>query len=159
VQPDVKPDTIHGDTQGQSSAIFGLAYLFGIQLLPRIRDWKGKNFYRPAPETRFQHIDSLFTSQVDWSLIEAMLPELLRVAVSIKGGALLPSDILRRLGSYSRKNKLYFALRGTRLRRSYHVPIALRLRRSNCGKPFSRPRTRASGLTSSYNGSRLAATT
>jgi TnpA family transposase len=40
-----------------------------------------------------------------------MLPELLRVAVSIKGGALLPSDILRRLGSYSRKNKLYFALR------------------------------------------------
>jgi len=40
-----------------------------------------------------------------------MLPELLRVAVSIKAGALLPSDILRRLGSYSRKNKLYFALR------------------------------------------------
>jgi TnpA family transposase len=40
-----------------------------------------------------------------------MLPELLRVAVSIKGGALLPSDILRRLGTYSRKNKLYFALR------------------------------------------------
>ena len=110
-ESDVKPDTIHADTQGQSSAIFGLAYLLGIQLLPRIRDWKGKNFYRPAPETRFQHIDSLFTSQVDWSLIEAMLSELLRVAVSIKGGALLPSDILRRLGSYSRKNKLYFALR------------------------------------------------
>jgi TnpA family transposase len=110
-ESDVKPDTIHADTQGQSTAIFGLAYLLGIQLLPRIRDWKGKNFYRPSPVTRFQHIDSLFTSQVDWSLIEAMLPELLRVAVSIKAGALLPSDILRRLGSYSRKNKLYFALR------------------------------------------------
>src|ERR1700736_3424053 len=89
---DVRPDTIHADTQGQSTAIFGLAYLLGIQLMPRIRHWKELNFYRPAPETRFQHIDSLFTSQVDWSLIEAMLPELLRVAVSIKGGALLPSD-------------------------------------------------------------------
>ena len=40
-----------------------------------------------------------------------MVPELLRVAVSIRSGAILPSDILRRLGSYSRKNKLYFALR------------------------------------------------
>jgi TnpA family transposase len=40
-----------------------------------------------------------------------MRPELLRVAVSIKAGAILPSDILRRLGSYSRKNKLDFAMR------------------------------------------------
>jgi TnpA family transposase len=55
-------------------------------------------FHRPSPETRFEHIDSLFTAQVDGSLIETMLPELLRVAVSIKSGALLPSDILRRLG-------------------------------------------------------------
>jgi TnpA family transposase len=53
----------------------------------------------------------LFTAQVDWDLIETMRPELLRVAVSIKSGAILPSDILRRLSSHSRKNKLYFALR------------------------------------------------
>ena len=110
-ESDVKPDTIHADTQGQSNAIFGLAYLLGIQLMPRIRNWKGKTFYRPSPETRFEHIDSLFTAQVDWDLIETMVPELLRVAVSIRSGAILPSDILRRLGSYSRKNKLYFALR------------------------------------------------
>jgi TnpA family transposase len=62
----VKPDTIHADTQGQSNAIFGLAYLLGIQLLPRIRDWKGNNFYRPSPETHYEHIDSLFTAQLDW---------------------------------------------------------------------------------------------
>ena len=110
-ESDVKPDTIHADTQGQSNAIFGLAYLLGIQLMPRIRNWKGKTFYRPSPETRFEHIDSLFTAHVDWDLIETMVPELLRVAVSIRSGAILPSDILRRLGSYSRKNKLYFAIR------------------------------------------------
>jgi TnpA family transposase len=110
-ESDVKPDTIHADTQGQSNAIFGLAYLLGIQLLPRIRNWKGRDFYRPSPEDRFEHIDSLFTAQVDWDLIETMRPELLRVAVSIKSGTILPSDILRRLSSHSRKNKLYFALR------------------------------------------------
>jgi TnpA family transposase len=32
---DVRPDTIHADTQGQSAAIFGLAYLPGVQLQPR----------------------------------------------------------------------------------------------------------------------------
>jgi TnpA family transposase len=37
--------------------------------------------------------------------------DMLRVAISIQTGSMLPSDILRRLTSSSRKNKLYFALR------------------------------------------------
>ena len=36
---------------------------------------------------------------------------MLRVAVSIKLGKITASTILRRLGTYSRKNKLYFAFR------------------------------------------------
>jgi len=32
-----KPDILHGDTQAQSSTIFGLAYLLGIALMPRIK--------------------------------------------------------------------------------------------------------------------------
>ncbi len=50
-------------------------------------------------------------SRVDWDLIEIMLPEMLRVAVSIGAGKIKPSTILRRLATYSRKNKLYFAFR------------------------------------------------
>jgi len=110
-ESDLKPDTIHADTQGQSTAIFGLAYLLGIQLMPRIRNWKDQHLFRPEPSARYEHIDDLFTAQVDWALIETMVPDLLRVAVSIQTGAMLPSDILRRLSSASRKNKLYFALR------------------------------------------------
>ena len=37
---DIQPDTVHADTHGQSAAIFGLAYILGIQLMPRIRNWK-----------------------------------------------------------------------------------------------------------------------
>ena len=48
---------------------------------------------------------------MDWDLLETMAPDMLRVAVSIQTGSMLPSDILRRLTSSSRKNKLYFALR------------------------------------------------
>jgi TnpA family transposase len=108
---DVQPDTLHADTQGQSTAIFGLAHLLGIQLMPRIRNWKDLHFFRPSPESRYQHIDSLFTANVDWDLIETMLPDMLRVALSIKAGRITPSAILRRLATYSRKNKLYFAFR------------------------------------------------
>ena len=108
---DVQPDTIHADTQGQSAAIFGLAYLLGIQLQPRIRNWKNLHFFRPDPEVRYKHIDLLFTKQVEWSLIETMRPEMLRVALSISAGRIKPSTILRRLATYSRKNKLYFAFR------------------------------------------------
>jgi TnpA family transposase len=110
-ESEIKPDTIHADTQGQSTAIFGLAYLLGIQLMPRIRNWKDQHLFRPFADSRYQHIDSLFTAQVDWGILETLAPDMLRVAVSIQTGAMLPSDILRRLTSSSRKNKLYFALR------------------------------------------------
>ena len=49
---EVQPDTIHADTQGQSTAIFGLAYLLGIELMPRIRNWKDQHLFRPAPDGR-----------------------------------------------------------------------------------------------------------
>ena len=108
---DVQPDTIHADTQGQSTAIFGLAYLLGIRLMPRIRHWKDLTLYRPSSQDRYTHIDTLFREKVDWELILTMLPDMLRVALSIRAGKIMPSTILRRLATYSRKNKLYFAFR------------------------------------------------
>jgi len=108
---EVRPDTVHADTQGQSAPIFGLAHLLGIQLMPRIRNWKDIHLYRPAAECRYPHIDTLLTGQIDWELIEKLLPDMLRVAVSIRAGRIAPSAILNRLNTYSRKNKLYFAFR------------------------------------------------
>ena len=108
---DIQPDTVHADTQGQSGPIFGLAHLLGIQLMPRIRNWKDLRFYRPAASARYAHIDALFTTTVDWDLIETLLPDMLRVAVSIRAGRIAPSALLNRLSTYSRKNKLYFAFR------------------------------------------------
>ena len=37
---DIQPDTLHADTQGQSTPVFALAHLLGINLMPRIRNWK-----------------------------------------------------------------------------------------------------------------------
>ena len=106
---DIEPDTIHGDTQAQSVTVFGLAFLLGIKLMPRIRRWKDLIFYRPSRSDRYKHLDSLFTETIDWELIENYLPDMLRVALSIKAGKIQASTILRKLGTKSRKNKLYQA--------------------------------------------------
>ena len=105
----VKPDTVHSDTHGQSLAIFGLAYLLGIKLMPRIAKWKDLKIFKSGTEF-YQNIDPVFSSEkIDWELIRKHLFDMLRVAISIQEGRIMPSTILRRLGSYSRKNKLYFA--------------------------------------------------
>src|SRR4051794_1615519 len=61
--------------------------------------------------SHYPHIDALFSATVDWDLIETLLPDMLRVALSVKAGLIRPSAILRRLSTFSRKNKLYFAFR------------------------------------------------
>lgn len=108
---EIQPDTLHADTQGQSAPVFGLSYLLGIKLMPRIRNWQDYTFSRPSRKVVYEYIDSLFTDVVDWKLIQTHWQDLVRVALSIKVGKLMPSAILRKLGSNSRKNKLYQAFR------------------------------------------------
>jgi len=108
---DIQPDTVHGDTQAQSYTVFALSHLLGIKLMPRIRGIKDLVFHRPENGKKYQHIDRLFTRDIDWQMIETHLPDMLRVTVSIKLGKISASAILRRLGTYNRKNKLYFAFK------------------------------------------------
>ena len=96
----VQPTMIHSDTQGQNEAIFGLAFLRGIELLPRIRNWQDLILYRPTAESTYSHIDSIFSAKaIDWELIRMYLPDLLRMALSIKEGRIAPSTILRTISA------------------------------------------------------------
>ncbi|WP_321897141.1 Tn3 family transposase [Burkholderia cepacia] len=107
----VKADTVHADTQGQSAAVFAFTYLLGINLMPRIRNWKDLVLYRPDGKAKYKHIDKLFTGTVDWVLIEQHWQELMQVALSIQAGTISSPMLLRRLGSESRRNRLYLAAR------------------------------------------------
>ncbi len=102
-QSDIQPDTLHGDTHAQSYTIFGLSYLLGIDLMPRIRKIHDMRLYRPDKRYRYENIDSLFSGNIDYKLIETHLPDMMRVVVSIKLGIISPSTILKKLSSYSRK--------------------------------------------------------
>ena len=88
---DIQPDTLHGDTQAQSAPVYGLAFLLGIKLMPRIRNWKDLKWFRPTADEVYQHIDSLFTKDaIDWDLIACHLPDMLQVAQSIRAGRISP---------------------------------------------------------------------
>lgn len=108
---DIQPDTIHGDTQAQSTPVFALTYLLGIKLMPRIRNWKDLKFYRVDKDHKYKHIDSLFSDVVDWKLIETHWKDMIQVVLSIKAGKIVPSTLLRKLNNYSHKNKLYLAFK------------------------------------------------
>jgi TnpA family transposase len=108
---DLQPDTLHADTHGQSEPVFGLAHLLGIELFPRMRTWNDAVFYRPSKTERYRHIDALFSDVIDRELIERHWQDMMQVALSIQAGKILPSMLLRKLGSHNRKNKLYRAFR------------------------------------------------
>ena len=110
---DIQPTEIHADTQGHLALpVFGLAWLLGFELMPRIRNWQDLIFCRPSRAHRYEHIDSLFAAdEVDWKLIETHWPDLMRVALSVRAGRISSVTLLRRLGSESRRNRTYRALR------------------------------------------------
>lgn len=102
---------IQPDTQGQSTVVFGLAYLFGIKLMPRIRNWKDLKFYRASKQEKYENIDNLFSDEIDWKLIKTHWRDLLQVVLSIRHGKISSSFLLMKLTNYSRKNRLYQALK------------------------------------------------
>lgn len=108
---DIQPDRVHADTQGQSLPVFGLAHLLGIELMPRIRNWRDYRFFRPDEEVRYEYIDALFKETVDWDMVERHWKDLMQVVLSIKAGKIAASTLLRKLGNYSRKNRLYQAFK------------------------------------------------
>lgn len=115
-ESDIQPTRLHGDTQAQTVPAFALSYIIGVQLMPRIRHIGKLVLYAPDKKTKYKNIAQLFEkgpakqSVINWDLIKKHYNDILRVAVSLKLGLISPSTILRRLGTYSQKNKLYEAV-------------------------------------------------
>ncbi len=53
-----------------SRLLFWLAVLLGIQLMPRIRNWKELKLFRPSKEEVYEHFNELFSGKIDWELIQ-----------------------------------------------------------------------------------------
>jgi TnpA family transposase len=104
----VQPKRLHADTHGQSATVFGLAYLLGIELMPRIKNWRSLKLYRTGTKGS-PHTRSLYSGTIDWALIEAHWEDYLQVVLAIQSGRVSPSWVLARLNRHSRHNRLYLA--------------------------------------------------
>ncbi|MFF9322446.1 Tn3 family transposase [Streptomyces sp. NPDC014728] len=78
-------------------------------------DQEDSVFYRPSKQAEYEHIDALFgepgKNVIDRDLIESQFRHLMRVAVSVREGAISCSTLLKRLRSRSKKNATYTAFR------------------------------------------------
>ena len=109
---EIQPDTLHADTQGQSEPVFGLCRLLGIKLMPRMRGLSDAIFYRPDKSIRYEHIDALFTGDARLGPDRhTHARDMIQVVLSIQAGRVMPSMLLRKLGTYNRKSLLYRAFR------------------------------------------------
>ncbi len=88
-ESDFNPDTVHGDTQAQSTPVFALAYLLGIKLMPRIRNIRDLNFYKPDKNLVLENIQSLFSDPIQWDKIEKYYPDMMRVGHCCKNRLLV----------------------------------------------------------------------
>jgi TnpA family transposase len=144
---EIRPRKVSGDTQAQSAPVFGLSYALGIELMPRIRNWKGLTLFKPDKNAFYEHIGDLFSDKIDWELVETHWKDVMRVVASIRAGKVLPSTLLRKLGNYSRKNRLYRAFR--EMGRAVRTEFLLRFL-SSMG--LRRRITAATNKAESYNG-------
>jgi TnpA family transposase len=108
---EVRPTRVHADTHGQSAAVFGLAYLLGIELMPRIRQWHKLTLYRSDSTSKYERIDGLFTRTVNWALIEQHFAQFMQLALAIQSGAVAPSAVLARVNSYTTRDRFSWALK------------------------------------------------
>jgi TnpA family transposase len=107
---DLHPTRLHADSHGQSAHVFGLAFLLGIELMPRNRGWKKLRLYRPGGSEPLDSIQHLFSATVNWRRIEDHYPAFMRLALAIHSGKLAPSAVLVRIKSHSSRDPFSMAL-------------------------------------------------
>ena len=107
---DLKIKEHYTDTAGYTDQVFALMPLMGFNFAPRLRNLSDLNLYT-FDRDKFPKLKQLVKGTINKKLIEAMYDDVLRLAHSIYEKKVSSELILRKIGSYSRKNSLSNALK------------------------------------------------
>ena len=99
------------DTGGATEHIFALCHLLGFTFAPRIRDLRDRRLYVFGKAADYPPLSGLIAGSVNVRRIESQWEDILRLATSIKTGAVTAALILKKLAAYPRQNGLALALR------------------------------------------------
>ena len=114
---DVTSDTHSTDTHGFSETVFGICYLLDVQFTPRIKNYQEQLLYtfkdknRKVYENQSYKILPAKSAYINEEIINEQWDKILRLLCTIKLKETLPSNILKRLSSYSKQNPLYKAIK------------------------------------------------
>jgi TnpA family transposase len=101
----------HTDGGGVSDHVFALCFLLGFRFAPRIPNLHDRRLYTFGAAAQWPALEPFIAGRIDEALIHAHWDDILRLATSVRTGAVPASLMLRRLGSYPRQNGLALALR------------------------------------------------
>jgi TnpA family transposase len=99
------------DTAGATDHVSGLCHLLGFRFAPRLRDLADRRLYVLDRTADYGCLEPLIAGPVRIHLVEEGWDELLRLAASVRRGAVAPSVMLKKLAAYPRQNGLAKALR------------------------------------------------
>ena len=99
------------DTAGFTDHVFALMHTLGFRFAPRIRDLGDTILYIPGAIADYPALKAMIGGTLNIKHLRAHWDDILRLASSIKHGTVTASLMLRKLGSYPRRNGLAIALR------------------------------------------------
>ena len=99
------------DTGGATDPVFGLCHVLGFRFAPRMRGIKDRRLHVFPGSNAPPILAPLVGGFVDGDHIAANWSEILRLATSIRSGAVQASAMLKKLSGYPRQNGLAVALR------------------------------------------------
>ena len=114
---DTTSDIHSTDTHGFSETVFGICYLLDVQFTPRIKNYQEQLLYTFKDKTRKFYENQGYkilpakSVYINEAIIIEQWDRILRLLCTIKLKETLPSNILKRLSSYTKQNPLYRAIK------------------------------------------------
>lgn len=109
---DLRIEEHYTDTAGFTDQVFGMMYLLGFKLAPRIKNLADTKLFTPPKQLKnYTTLQALIGEEVNVQRIKNHWDDILRLAASIQHGTASASLLLRKLSHYPRQNGLALALR------------------------------------------------
>ncbi len=91
----LEPREIMSDTAGYSDVVFGLFHLLGYQFSPRLADVGGARYWRIDREANYGALNGVARNRINTALISQHWDDILRVAGSLRLGAVNATEVMR----------------------------------------------------------------
>lgn len=100
----------HYTDTGATDHVFALCHLLGYRFVPQMRDLQDRRLAIIGSAAGYKTLEPILGRPIRIDLIQENWDDIVRLAASIKAGAVAPSVMLKKLSAFKRQNRLDLAL-------------------------------------------------